>query len=1034
MKIADFCIKHKVTTILAFVMIVIFGAVSFGALPLALMPNIELPMAIVMTTYAGAGPEEIENLVTKPIESACASVAGMDELQSQSSENMSIVMVTFTDGTDMDQALVDMREKIDLAKASLPDDASAPTVMKMDIDSMPVVMIGLKGNDLAQMQSVADDDIAPRLERIDGVASVNVMGGYENEVAIETYNDRLEGYGLSVSYIGQMLGADNVAMPAGEVQNGTQKLSVRADGEYKSVEDVENTLIPLPAGGTVRLGEIAKVSMSAKDQDAIAKVDGEPCLLVSVSKQSGVNTVQVAEKALKAMERLAEENPTLNYSVLMNQSDYINKTVDSVIQNIIFGVVFAALVLLVFLRDLGSTAVISVSMPVCIVSVFLIMRALNITLNMMSLGGMAMGVGMIVDNSIVVLENIFRFRSDGFSRWDSCTKGAAEVSLSITASTLTTIAVFLPLGLSGGMAGMMFKEFCITIVALLTASLLIALTLVPLLCYLTMDRGKHRLRVANDAGDLGDKPLMRKYKGLLKLFITKRKIAVILSIAMIAVFIVSIGAAGMELIPEMDQGQITVSVDMPIGAEMKETEAIEDRIASIAEKTIPEMDTLYYSTGGSSPMSGGCNVTIMLVDLKDRKRSATEIANELRDNLKDIAGCELSVETASSMGSMSGAAISLNLSGNDYDELVQAGDDLVNRISALPDAVEVTSSAADEEPRISVKVNRENATRFGLSAATIGSAVRGQINGSTATTMKIGGEEYDITVRGDETSKASLDALKALMVPTQTGGSVPLSLVADISTELAPQTIVRDNQSRTITVTGDSLSGDAVTLNQDVQKILDEYQMPDSVSIESGGEMADMEESFGTLGFALVVALGLVYFVLASQFESFIMPIVIMMILPIGLLGAMFGLPVTGNKISMVSIIGVIILAGTVVNSSIVLIDYIQTRRGRGEDKNTAILNACPRRVRPVLMTTLTTILGLLPMAFSGGEGSEMMRPMAIVMITGMIISTIVTLLFTPVYYSLIDSLTARFQRKHPPQDPHDDIPGAQLPEEVAAP
>ncbi|MBS5702833.1 MAG: efflux RND transporter permease subunit [Butyricicoccus pullicaecorum] len=1034
MKIADFCIKHKVTTILAFVMIVIFGAASFGALPLALMPNIELPMAIVMTTYAGAGPEEIENLVTKPIESACASVAGMDELQSQSSENMSIVMVTFTDGTDMDQALVDMREKIDLAKASLPDDASAPTVMKMDIDSMPVVMIGLKGNDLAQMQSVADDDIAPRLERIDGVASVNVMGGYENEVAIETYNDRLEGYGLSVSYIGQMLGADNVAMPAGEVQNGTQKLSVRADGEYKSVEDVENTLIPLPAGGTVRLGEIAKVSMSAKDQDAIAKVDGEPCLLVSVSKQSGVNTVQVAERALKAMERLAEENPTLNYSVLMNQSDYINKTVDSVIQNIIFGVVFAALVLLVFLRDLGSTAVISVSMPVCIVSVFLIMRALNITLNMMSLGGMAMGVGMIVDNSIVVLENIFRFRSDGFSRWDSCTKGAAEVSLSITASTLTTIAVFLPLGLSGGMAGMMFKEFCITIVALLTASLLIALTLVPLLCYLTMDRGKRRLRVANDAGDLGDKPLMRKYKGLLKLFITKRKIAVITSIAMIAVFIVSIGAAGMELIPEMDQGQITVSVGMPIGAEMEETEAIEDRIASIAEKTIPEMDTLYYSTGGSGLMSGGSSVTIMLVDLKDRKRSATEIANELRDNLKDIAGCELSVETASSMGSMSGAAISLSLSGNDYDELVQAGDDLVDRISALPDAVEVTSSAADEEPRISVKVNRENATRFGLTAATIGSAVRGQINGSTATTMKIGGEEYDITVRGDETSKASLDALKALMVPTQTGGSVPLSLVADISTELAPQTIVRDNQSRTITVTGDSLSGDAVTLNQDVQKILDEYQMPDSVSIESGGEMADMEESFGTLGFALVVALGLVYFVLASQFESFIMPVVIMMILPIGLLGAMFGLPVTGNKISMVSIIGVIILAGTVVNSSIVLIDYIQTRRGRGEDKNTAILNACPRRVRPVLMTTLTTILGLLPMAFSGGEGSEMMRPMAIVMITGMIISTIVTLLFTPVYYSLIDSLTARFQRKHPPQDPHDDIPGAQLPEEVAAP
>ncbi len=1025
MKIADFCIRHKVTTILSFVLIVIFGAMSFGALPLALMPNIELPMAIVMTTYVGAGPEEIENLVTKPIESACASVAGMDELQSSSSENMSMVMVAFADGTNMDEALVDMREKVDLAKSSLPEDASAPTVMKMDIDSMPVVLFGLKGDDLAKLQSIADDDISPRLERIDGVASVEVSGGYVNEVAIETYLDRLEGYGLSVSYIAQMLGADNVAMPAGEVNNGTQKLSVRTDGEYKSVEDVANTLIPLPTGGTIRLNEIASVSMKPQDQSAIAKVDGEPCLIVSVSKQSGVNTVQVAERAMKAMEGLKEENPDINYTILMDQAEYINLTVDSVMQNIIFGVAFAAVVLLLFLRDLGSTAVISVSMPVCIVTVFLVMRALGITLNMMSLGGMAMGVGMIVDNSIVVLENIFRFRTDGCSRWDSCTKGAAEVSLSISASTLTTIAVFLPLGLSGGMAGMMFKEFCITICALLGASLVIALTLVPLLCYITMDRGKRRLKVANDTGDLGDKPLMRKYKGLLRFFIKKRFVAVIVSFAMIVVFVMSIGAAGMELIPEMDQGQISVSIGMPIGSEMEETAAIQDRVCKIAEDIIPELDSMYYTTGGGSMMSSGSSVTLMLVDLDQRDRSSMEIANELRDHLADIAGCEISVSASSSM-SMSSGAVSISLSGNDYDELVKAGDDLVTQISALPDAIEVESSASEEEPRVSVKVNRENATRFGLTAATIGAAVRGQINGSTATKMKIGGEEYDITVRGDEAAKASLDALKAMMIPTQTGGSVPLSLVADISTELAPQSIARDNQSRTITITGESLSDNVVGLNAEVNKILEAYQMPDSVTLETGGEMEDMAESFGTLGFALVVALGLVYFVLASQFESFVMPIIIMMILPIGLLGAMFGLPVTGNKISMVSIIGVIILAGTIVNSSIVLIDYIQTRRGRGEDKNTAILNACPRRVRPVLMTTLTTVLGLLPMAFSGGEGSEMMRPMAIVMITGMIVSTIVTLLFTPVYYSLIDSLTSRF-KKHKPQDPRDDVPGGKI-------
>lgn len=1018
MKIADFCIKHRVMTILAFVMVVIFGVASFGMLPLALMPEMNLPMAIVMTTYPGAGPEEIENLVTKPVESACASLAGLDELQSVSQENMSVVMVTFTMETDMDQALIDMREKIDLAKAGMPDDASAPIVMKLDMDAMPVVVLGLKGNDLAQMQAIADDTVAPRLERIDGVASVETMGGYEDEVAIELHTDRTEGYGLSVSYIAQMLGADNVAIPGGEVQNGKQKLSVRTDGEYKSVKDVENTLIPLPTGGTVRLGEIADVAMKPQDQSAIAKVDGESCIVITVSKQSGVNTVKVAEDAIRAMEELKAENPIINYTALMDQSDYINMTVDNVIQNIVVGVILAAIVLLIFLRDLSATAVISVSMPVCIVSVFLIMKAMGITMNMMSLGGLALGVGMIVDNSIVVLENIYRFRSDGYSRWDSCTKGAAEVSLSIVGGTLTTIAVFLPIGLAGGMVGMMFKEFCITICSLLAASLIIAQTLVPLMCYIVMDRSeKRKLRLTNNKEDLGLKPLMRKYQSMMKFLLRRRFIAVVVSIAIMVVSLVGISMAGFELVPEMDQGQISVDIGMPIGAEMEETAAIEETVVEIAMETIPELDTIYYTTGGSGLMNSGSSVTIMLTNLKDRDRSAQEIANELRENLQDIAGCEISVSASSTM-SMTGAAISLTLSGNNYDELVKTGDDLVKRISALPDAVEVKSSAADEEPRVNVSVNRENATRFGLTAATIGSAVRGQIDGSTATTLKIDGEEYDITVRGDEASKANLDALKALSIPTQTGGAVPLGLVADVTTELAPQTISRSNQSRTITVEGDSLSDDAAGLNAKVQEILADYEMPDSVTLESGGEMADIAESFSTLMLALAVALALVYFILASQFESFIMPVIIMLILPTSLLGSMFFLPVVGSKISMVALLGVVILAGTVVNSPIVLIDYIKTRRDTyGESKNTAILNACPRRVRPVLMTAMTTILGMVPMLVSSGEGSEMMKPMATVMIAGMALSTVVTLVFTPVYYSLIDSLSERFRRKRPNDD-----------------
>lgn len=1018
MKFAEFCLKHRVTTIMAFVMIVIFGLLGFSSLPLALMPNIEMPMAVVYATYSGAGPEEIENLVTRTLESACARVAGMEEMQSTSSEGMSMVMVSFADSTDMDEALTSMREKLDQVKSYLPDDASAPTVMKIDVDAMPVIQVGLVGANLSQLQSIAEDTISPALERIDGVASVDIMGGYDTEVAIETYADRLAGYNISVAYVAQILGAENIALPAGDVSSGTKTLTARTDGEFSSLDDIKNTLIPLPTGGAVRLGEIAEVRMQPTEQTVIAKLDGQEGIALSVNKQSDVNTVQVANKVNAALDKLIAENPTLHVNVLFDQSDQINMTVNTVIQNILLGVLLAAIVLFVFLRDPGATAVIAVAMPICIISVFLIMQALGITMNMMSLGGMAMGVGMIVDNSIVVLENIFRYRSDGRERWQACIEGTGEVALSISASTLTTIAVFLPIGLSGGLVGMMFKEFSLTISALLAASLIIALTLVPLLCYMLLDRGeKKRLISPNTHGDIAERPLMRRYKGVLRFFITHRKTAMLASTGMIVLFVGAAAMAGVEMMPSMDQSMVSITIETPIGAEMDEKAAFADRVVDIATASTPEIESLYYTTGSAGSMMSSASatgVTLNLVPGKERDRSSEEIANDLRRKTADIAGCEISVSAsgAMDMSAMTGSAISVTLTGDDYDELTDAGDRLAAKFAALPDAVEVKSSASEEVPQVNITLNRENASRFGLTAASIGQAVRGQLAGTTATTLKMKGEEITVSVKGDSRIAQSLDALRTVPIPTQAGGSVPLELVANVKTELAPQTIARKNQSRTITITGGSLSGDVTAMSADVQQILDEFELPQGVAFDQGGEMEEMMESFGKLGQALIVSLGLIYFVLASQFESFIMPVIIMMILPVGLLGSLFGLPVTGNKISIVAFIGVIMLAGTIVNSAIVLIDYINIRRGRGEEKNEAILNACPRRVRPVLMTTLTTILGLLPMALSKGEGSEMMAPMAIVMITGMIVSTIVTLLFTPVYYSLIDSLTERSKNR----------------------
>ena len=1014
MKFAQTFIKHHVMTILLYILVVVFGFYSFQNLPLALMPSMEVPAAVVYATYPGAGPEDIEQQVTKKLEGAVAGLSGLDTLQSTSSENMAMLVIRFTNDTDMDQAMTDLRDKVAQVKSQLPDDASDPTVMSIDIDSMPVVSVALRGNDLASLQSIAEDEIQPALERLDGVASVDISGGYEQEIAVHTDASRLKGYNLTISSIGQQLGADNIAIPGGDLDNGSQTLAVRTDGEYSSIDDVKNALISLPAGGTVRLSQIADVSMQPKDQDAISKVDGEECIILSVNKQSGSNTVQIAELAKAEFDSLLKSNDSLQWNIVMDQSDYINMTVDNAIQNIWMGVLFAAIVLFLFLRDFGATMAVTIAMPCCILFTFLIMNVLGITLNMMSLGGITLGVGMIVDNSIVVLENIFTYRADGYDRLEACTKGTGEVIGAVIASTLTTVAVFLPIALSGGMAGMMFKEFCITIVALLLSSLIISITLVPLLCYFLLGGTKQQSIKPQGSGatPITEKPLSRAYRSSLNFLITHRWAGVALTVVICIVSVLSVSQAGMELIPEMDEGEVSVTVSMPNGSTMEDTAAIEDRIAAIAVDTIPELEQIYYSTGSSTSImssSSGASVTISLVDLDQRDRSSADIAKQLRHDLQDITGCELTVSTSSTMSMSTDSDISVELTGDDYDQLAETAGDLANQISALPDAINVESSAGEQTPRVAVKINRENASRFGLNAATIGGLVRGELTGSTATTLRMNGEEYDVTVAGDEDVATSLDALRSMQIPTMTGGTVPLSMVADVYTELSPQSIVRKNQKETVTITGESESGDSNAIKAAVDDIVAKYELPDGVEVGEGDTAASqIAETTGTLMLALAVAILLVYFILATQFNSFSLPIAIMLILPIGLLGSMILLWPTGNHVSMVALLGVIILAGTVVNSSIVLIDYTLQRRQRGEDKNTAILNACPRRVRPVLMTAMTTILGLVPMVCSSGEGSEMMKPMGVVMMTGMVISTIATLFITPVYYSLTDSVASR--------------------------
>ncbi|MBR4099200.1 MAG: efflux RND transporter permease subunit, partial [Clostridium sp.] len=904
MNIAKFCIKHRVTTLLAAIMVTIFGTIFTTRLQMSLLPDMEYPAAVVVCYYNGANPSDMEELVTRPLESAIMSVPGVDEVSSVSSDGVSQIQVTYVEDTNLDIAATKLREKFDML--NLPDGAIDPVILNINIsDLMPTAMIALVGDDLSQLQALAEDTVAPALERIDGVAQVTISGGVAQQIAVEVDPVRASGLGLSHAYISQFLVAENLLYPGGTMENGTKTLTVSTDAKFQSVEDVANLILALPTGGTVRLSEVADVRLENTEQEAVAKVDGSNCVLLQVSKQSGSNEASVSNAVEERMEELKEDNASIVYSAPYLAADYINLAVESAMQNILLGVLLAAVVVFLFLRRLGATMTIAISMPVCILAVFVLMNVFDLTLNMMSLGGIAMGVGMIVDNSIVVLENIYRFSAEGRSRMEACVEGTKEVMLALSASTLTTVAVFLPLGLSGGLAGMIFQDFCLTIAFLILGSLVIAVTLVPLLCYFLLDEEKVRQQALKKAQrpTSGLSATLQSwtekanalYMKALNYFVHHLKIGLLASLLLVAVFTLSCLSTNMVLIPAMDQGQVAISITTPTGSEVEETTAIADRVADIVMEEVPELETMYYTTGAES-----ATVSLVLVDKGERSRSSDDVADAIREATRDIAGCEI-IATASDMTAMmGGSAISVDITGDDYQTLSMIADDLTRQISALEDSVDVTNSLAKTVPQVKVTMNREAAAQYGLTAATVGAAIRTELTGSTATTVTIDNKELDVVVRGDGTAGESLDALRSMAISSAFGGTIPLSAVADVSIVQAPQSINRVNQSRQVSITGNTLSGNTTAITAEIRTILENYQMPEGYTAEISGSYTEMMENFSDLLLALVVALGLVYFILAAQFESFVMPVIIMLILPVAFTGALFALPVTGRDLSMI--------------------------------------------------------------------------------------------------------------------------------------
>lgn len=1052
MKLSEIAVKRPITVLMMVFVILIMGFVSFTKIPLDLMPEIEIPIAVVSTSYSGVGPQEMEKLITQPLEQAVGTTANIDTLQSISREGSSMIIAQFAFGTDMNDAALELREKIDMAKGFLPSDAGEPMVFKFDPTAMPIMMVSFSSESLSlsELQILAEDTIKPSLERAEGVVSIEIIGGTKDIVEIRASSERLQGYGISMDYLANILRSENVSMPGGSVQQGDQELTVKTSGEFKSLEEIQRLLIPLPSGTTIQLNDLAEIELKTEEAATISKANGHSSIDMMISKQSGTNTVKVTEAAQKEMASLDRELAGVEAAEIYNTADYVKQSLSTVYFNGLAGSFFAVLVLYLFLRNLRTTFIIAAAIPISIIATFSLLYFSGITLNMMTLGGLALGIGMLLDNSIVVLENIYRYRQDGYSRLESSVKGASEVSVPLIASTLTTLAVFAPIVFVQGLTSMIFKELALTVSFSLAASLLVAVTLVPMLCskFLKVDKSKQLngfssvvqaeggVSVVQDAPKksilgkfidttkLGDKferffnALSEEYSKILDWVLLHRKKTI--AIASIAFFasLSTIALVGAEFFPSTDEGFVQVNVSLPDGAELERTVAVMDDL-EVRMAGIPEIDTVFLEAGYGGDMMGSASgntgvIYVKLTDLAERKRDVNQISDEIRERVIDTPGARINVAPMESMGMGSGGSpISISIYGDNLDTLKTIGNDFVTMIRDVDGTREVSSSYDDGIPEVEISIDRTVAAEYGLTAGQIAQAVKGVISGSTATRYKYDGTEIDVIIKGDDHYNENMRGLEQIPINTNMGFPVVLGQVADIDIVQGPVSINRTNQERVLTVSSNISGRDVGSVAADIQVSLDNYQLPDKYYYNFGGAQQDMTEAFGDLAMALILAVLLVYMVMASQFESLLYPFIIMFAMPLGFAGGILGLFVAGKPLSVPAIIGLIMLSGIVVNNAIVMVDYINTRRRVfNEDRGNAIRNACPIRLRPILMTTLTTVLAMIPLTLGMGEGSEMSAPLAIVIVGGLSLSTLVTLLVIPVLYTLFDDLGEKVKGK----------------------
>ncbi|MCR4431264.1 MAG: efflux RND transporter permease subunit [Tepidanaerobacteraceae bacterium] len=1036
MNLTSFSIKRPVTMLMIIAIVLVLGFISFTRLGIDLFPNFVYPGAVVITQYEGASPSEIETMITQPMEEALSTINNVKNIQSFSNEGSSTVFVEFNWGTNMDMAALDMREQVDLIKPYLPKEAGTPMVVKFDPSMMPVMQLALYGgNDIVQLKKIADDVIKNRLLRLEGVAEVGVIGGLEREIDIVVDPDKLAYYGLSMPQIAAKLQAENMNLPGGTVSQGKKSYLIRTTAQFKDISEIENIPLSLPGGGIIPLKSLAEIKDTHKEISTIARYNGKPSITLIIRKQSGCNTVQVARNVRAEMERIKKVVPEgIGYVSVMDQAEYIEKSIGNVASNAVTGALLAVLVLYLFLRNLRTTVIIGVSIPISIIATFVLIYFNRLTLNMMSLGGLALGVGMLVDNSIVVLENIFRHRQEGEEAVAAAVSGANEVGMAVTASTLTTVAVFLPIVFVQGITAQFFKEMALTVTFSLLSSLAVALTVVPLFSSRLMHVAGNAdgicagsdsknvffrfLKAPLDVFSRCYEKTEAAYGRLLKWSLFHRKLIVVLVGVLFILSLVAIPLVGTEFMPKSDAGMITVSITMPDGTNLEETDSFVSQMENKLKK-IEEIKGMLANVGSSSSFMGNtsqniASIAVMLKPLSERKRGAQDVAEEIRSIAQNMPGAQVKVDVMSSMdfgGGGSMKPISISIKGDDFEELKKISDRIVEIVRSVPGTREVESSLERGKPELNIVVDREKAALYGLSTSQVAQAVNSAVAGSTATKYKVGGDEIDVVIKAREDLVDEISKIRNLLVQSASGAMITLGDVARVEKGIGPVEIDRDDQTRVVTVTGDVVGRAAGTVNSEIQKKLSSLRLPEGYSYKMGGEQEQMMESFRDLFLALILAVILVYMVMAAQFESLSQPFVIMFTVPLAVIGVVFALLATGRHISMPAFIGIIMLAGIVVNNAIVLVDFINQLRHRGMSREEAIIKAGPTRLRPILMTTLTTVLGLIPLALGLGEGGELRAPMATAVIGGLAFSTLLTLVVIPVIYTIMEDIGSIWKR-----------------------